>query len=144
MANKIQLGGQHVLVEHDAGASGIYPGMLCKINSSNDAVVHATAGGFGEVMIACEDIFNGKNVDTALTSGELCQFVIPAPGATFYGLLKASETVVVGSQVCSGAGGLFVNAANVDSAVDVKQIMAVCLEAQSAPSSNTLTKMRRV
>ncbi len=63
-----------------AGEAGIKPGMLCKINSSNEVIKHSTSGGAlgDENLIALEDALQGStNVDTAYTSGQRVFLAIP-------------------------------------------------------------------
>jgi hypothetical protein len=73
MANTIVLsqelgGGQH----EELRASGtIRPGHLCQRQSDGTVVVHATAGGDAEMLIAKEDSLQGRTIDDNYVSGEL-------------------------------------------------------------------------
>jgi hypothetical protein len=144
MSNKIQISGNFTQVEHELGASGIYPGMLVMVNSDDEAVVHDTEGGFAEVLIALEDVYAGNTVDDVLTSGELEQFGIPQPGAVFQGLVESGQALEIGEKMISAGNGKFI-AENAAASTDVvKQIVAICRETKTTLAADTLVKMRRV
>lgn len=144
MSDKIQISGQFTQVEHEVGASGIYPGMLVMVDSDDEAVVHDTLGGTCEVLVPIEDIHAGQTVDDALTSGERNQFVIPHPGAVFQGLVASGQALSIGEKLISGGDGTFI-AENAASSADlVKQVIAISRETKTTLAANTLVKMRRV
>lgn len=144
MSDKIQISGQFTQVEHEVGASGIYPGMLVMVDSDDEAVVHDTLGGVAEVLIPIEDFYAGQTVDDALTSGEQNQFVIPQPGAVFQGLVKLGEALSIGERLISGGDGTFIAESSAASSDLVKQVIAISRETKTTLAANTLVKMRRI
>lgn len=145
--DKIEIAGQFTRVEHVVGAAGIYPGMLCMINSDDEIVVHDTEGGDGECLITMEDVYAGNTVDDVLTSGEREQCLIPHPGAVFQGLLESGQTVVVGEKLVSAGNGKFIAEDAAASAGVVKKVFGVAREACDLSGSNdvdTLIKIRRL
>lgn len=137
----------YVQVEHDAGASGIKPGMLVKTNSADAVVVHATEGGDGECLVVREDSYQGNTVDTAYTSGDPVFCGIPAPGCEFQGLLEAGQVAVIGSDLMSAGNGKWKLVSDADSDVTTTKVLAVAREAKNLSgigAVDTLIKMRRV
>lgn len=146
MSDTIFLTEDYVQVEHDAGASGIKPGMLVKVNSSDNVVVHANEAGDGECLIVREDSYQGNIVDTAYTSGDPVFCGIPAPGCEFQGLLKAGQNVVIGDQLVSAGDGTWKEAQAVDSATSLITVLAIAREAKDLSgigAVDALIKMRR-
>jgi len=93
---------------YEEGRAGgtITPGHIIKLNSSDQLVVHGTAGGFGETAVAIEDALRGKTIDDNYTSGDLVRYQVLQPGDVFYALLPAAATaVVVGDQLISNGDG---------------------------------------
>jgi len=148
MAQKtIFLDGCYEQVEHDAGATRLTPGMLVKVNSSNQVVVHDSEGGDCEVLVVREDSYQGSIVSTAYTSGDPVFCGIPRPGCNFQGLLKAGQDVDIGDLLISSGDGTWKALTDCDSSVATPKVLAVAMEAEDLSDSgaaNTLVKMRRV
>lgn len=92
-----------------AGAAGIYPGMLLKLNSSGEVVVHATAGGYAEAAFAQEDVLNeGHDVLTVYEDDALVGYLLPSKGSTVNALIADGEDIAIGDQLCSDGLGYLV------------------------------------
>lgn len=84
----------------------IWPGMLCKENSSGQAVVHATAGGFAEKIFALEDALQGLAPDTEYTTvGNMMPLGIFQSGALVNAMLYAGSNYTGGTQLISHGDG---------------------------------------
>lgn len=70
----------HMVRLESEAAGTIKPGHIIQENSSGNYVVHATAGGNMEGMVAIEDGLQGKNISTDYTSGNRVQAVLCSPG----------------------------------------------------------------
>lgn len=104
---RIHSKGPIIQEEYFAGEAGIYPGMLVKLDSSNEVVKHANAGGVlgDEVMIAVEDQLQGRNVDTVYDDESLVTVFIVPPGSEVNMLLDDGATVVIGGKIISTGDG---------------------------------------
>ena len=129
--------------ERDAGEAGIYPGMLCKVDTDGDVVKHATEGGRGECLIAIEDSLQGRGVDTVYTTDYPVRLEIFRPGEEFHGLLKAGQVLSKGEGLISSGDGTFKSAT--DSGLSIDAIIAYAMEDEdlsASGSENTLIHMR--
>ena len=124
-----------------AAAQTPYPGMLLKLDSAGALTVHATQGGYGEMIIALEDALQGKTIADAYTAGTLCDCAIPLPGSEFLALLSVDQNVIIGDQLCSEGNGKFEK-------IDTGDVpLCVVLEACDLTGStavDTLVKVRRI
>ena len=80
-------------IELIAGEAGIYPGMLCSVNASGQAIKNASSGGAlgDENLVALEDgLQGGKGVDTVYPSGQRVFLAIAKAGSE-YNVLVADE-----------------------------------------------------
>ncbi len=93
--------------ESVAGEAGILPGMILILNSSNQVVKHATAGGdYGdELLVAIEDQLQGKTVSDVYASGDIVTYMIAHIGSELNLLLDDGEAVVIGSKIISTGDG---------------------------------------
>ena len=104
-------------------AGAITPGHLIKKDSTGKVVVHATAGGPGEVMFAREDALQGKTVSGAYASGDPVGYLVPEKGAIINAILDAGENVIIGDFLQSAGNG------NVEKRTGSNTIFAVAEEA---------------
>ena len=103
---KIHLSGSWRAHELPAGGT-LKPGMLVMENSSGQAVVHGTAGGFAERMFVQEDALQGKTIDDTYSSGDRVSLAIEQRGSMTQALLLAGSNYTVGTLLISdGAGRL--------------------------------------
>lgn len=129
------------------GAAGIYPGMLVKLNSEGEYVVHATEGGFAERIFVKEDNFQGKTVDDVLTVDEPAQLLIMSKGSRCQALLEAGYAYVEGDQLISSGNGKLKPKDDVDSDVTVEDVVAVIpvdsdVDLSESGSADTLKVVR--
>lgn len=105
MPNTIIVEG-HAKGKYDEGraAGAIKPGHMLKRDSSLALVVHATAGGFGEMMVAIEDALQGKLITDAYASGDLVRYYQPRSGEKFMARLAAGATAVVKGDLLISSG----------------------------------------
>lgn len=145
--NRIHAKGDYRQIEHDAAAAGIYPGMLLKVNSSDNVAVHDTEGGRGECLIAAEDALQGNTVSTVYTVSTPVTCILCQKGTEFYGLLEDGQNAVIGSELMSTGDGKFKLASDLESGETLSQVIAIAVEAKDLTGSNTsdtLTRMRCV
>lgn len=105
LANTIVVSGEGVYSELLAGAGSIKPGMLVMPNSSNKAVVHATAGGDTETLVVREDSLQGLTVDDAYTADEPMHLYTPQPGSIIQFRLTGSVSYDEGDILISAGDG---------------------------------------
>lgn len=141
MARRIHRKGDFRHEEANAGADGLYPGMLVQLASDGDVEAHSTEGGYAERCILLEDALQGKTVSDAYTSGAKASYGIFAPGSEFNGLIAAGENVTKGTKMVSNGKGKFIAQASATSG-SVYQIVAVMMEAVDASAADTLGAMR--
>jgi hypothetical protein len=143
MANRIHAKGPFVQEEYVTGAAGIKPGMLVKVNSSNEVVVHANAEGVlgDEVMIVTEDALQSGGIAGTYPDGDICTVNIYPPGSTFRGLLSAGESIAIGDSIVSGGDG-YLDKAGSPVKVSAKAMETLDISASSAVA--TLALMRAV
>lgn len=129
--------------ERDAAESGIYPGMLCKVDSSGTVIKHDVEGEKTECLVALEDRLQGALVSTAYTSGAPVRLMIFRPGEEFCGYLEAGQKVSIGELLISSGNGYFKSAE--DSGSNIEKSVATALEAEDTSahaSTATLIHMR--
>ncbi len=90
-----------------AGEAGIYPGMLLKLNSSGQVVKHSTAGGVlgDEVLVAIEDVLQGKTVATVYASGSIVSYIIPQKGSVVNMLIADEQDIAIADKIISNGDG---------------------------------------
>jgi hypothetical protein len=127
-----------VRMERVAGGT-ITPGHLVKLNSSNQFVVHATAGGTAAKIFAVEDELQGKLItDTYLATARV-QADVVQPGDEVYAILTTSQTVIIGDYLESAGDGTLAKAQAQASVSDGEsypnRIIAMALEAVTTTSA---------
>ena len=107
--------------EYVAGIAGIYPGMLLKLNSSNQVILHTTSGGAlgDEVIVAIEDYMQGKTVDDVYTISNKVQVAVVSKGDEVNLLIKDGEDIIIGDKIMSNGDGLLIEAAGATVVVGV-------------------------
>lgn len=105
--NVILLKGDIGTRQEEGRAGGtIKPGYLIKKNSSGALVVHASAGGAGECIVALEDpIQGGRTIDDNYVSGELVKYKTVQPGDELYMMLKDGNNVAIDDNLSSQGDG---------------------------------------
>lgn len=96
--NTIVLQGElsEVHVEKFAGASGITPGDCLVLNSDDEFVVQATAGGSHPLIVAKEDDLQGKTIDDTYADAVPVLAHQAQKGDKLYMRLAASQTIAIG------------------------------------------------
>lgn len=100
----IVLKGDPIRKELKAGGA-ITPGHLCQRNSSNNVVVHPTAGGNASAIVAIEDSLQGNEIDDAYASNDRVQLAYLSSGMEVVCILTTSQTVVIGDLLESVGNG---------------------------------------
>jgi hypothetical protein len=117
-----------------AAGQTIKPGMLITFNTSNQAIVHATAGGNpGDVAVAIEDGLIGKTITDSYAAGDLCRYILPQKGDELYMILRDGQNATTDEHLTSnGDGTLKVGVIGTDFTV------GRCIEALDlSPAPNT-------
>lgn len=128
-------------IELIAGEAGIYPGMLCSINSSNQVIKNASSGGAlgDENLIALEDALQGsKSVDTVYPSGDRVFLAIPKAGSEYNVLVADEQNIAVADKLMSAGNGLFTENSG------GTKVIAIAVEANDLTGSNTSNTLSQV
>ena len=96
--------GRGMRCEAKAGGA-VTPGHLIKLNSSGDAVVHATAGGVTQRSFAVENELAGNNITDAYAANDTLFYEILERGSEVYAILADSNVAVIGSFLSSAGDG---------------------------------------
>jgi len=91
--------------EEIVAAGTISPGHLVEEDSSGTCVVHSTAGGAAQRLIAEIDALQGNTLDDDYSSGDLCSMNVELPGNEVQMFLKAGENVAIGADLESAGDG---------------------------------------
>ena len=138
MANRIALITNGRLSEERA-AGGITPGHLLQMSAGADTViVHGTEGGYAERMIALEDALQGRNRDTAYTSGEVVTLLHAVPGDVNDMYIKAGEDIAIGDKLISAGDGTLIENGGEASGTTVQQIIGVATAALDLTASGAV------
>ena len=131
-ANQIHLSGEFVREEGLASGT-ITPGMLVEQTSATAPTfrAHATEGGFAERAFAVEDALQGKTVTDNYATTTRVSVNVYAPGARVNALVAGGSHVSIGEHLTSGADGMLIPVGDVATHTDIKQDIAVALEAFS-------------
>lgn len=124
--------------EEFKAAGAIKPGHLIKIDSSGEAVVHATAGGPAEKLFAIEDALQGKTIAHSYADDDKVFAVLAAPGDVIYSWVSGGENIVIGDLLTSNGDGTLKEATGADIRI------AVALEAVDASDSNDVDERLKV
>jgi len=133
--------GPHQHEEYDAGAAGIYPGMLVRVNGSDVVVVHDDEGADCAVMVAEEDALQGDEVSDVYTSGDPVMIAFPGKGSVVNVLVASGTNLAIGDKLCSGGDGTWIASDDATSGVTATTL-AVCTEATDTLSGDTLIAAR--
>jgi len=147
MANRVHSKGTYVHEEANAGAAGIYPGMLLKLNSSGNVVVHNIEGGRGEAMFAEEDALQGNTIETVYTSGQPVMLILPNKGSVVNAMIEDGQDISIGDELMSTGDGKLKKASDLESGETLSQVIAIAVEAcdlTGSNSSDTLSGVRIV
>ena len=128
-----------------AGAAGIYPGMLLKLNASGEVVVHSTEGGRAEKAFAAEDALQGGTVSTVYTNGSVVTYILPVPGAVINALIEDGQDIAIGDELISAGNGKLKDATDLESGETLSEVIAIAEEACDltvSNSSDTLSAVR--
>jgi hypothetical protein len=94
-----------VIIEKEADAA-VTPGMLLELNSDDEVLAHATAGGnVVPIMFALEDELQGRGIDTDYTAGDQVQVWIPYRGDIVNALLADDQDITRGNFLESNGEG---------------------------------------
>jgi len=131
--------------EFKAGAASIKPGMLLKVNTSGNAVVHDIVEGRTPIMVGQEDALQGINVSTAYTTLNYIPIVFPTKGSVVNMLVTSGQTVSIGTNLVSAGNGKLITAENATSGVLIPGTLFEATEGQAtALSADTLVACRVV
>jgi hypothetical protein len=110
-------------VEEIIAGGAFKPGHLLIINSAGKAVVHATSGGYGELLFAAEDALQGKTVTDAYASDEPANVLLGQSGDVVLARLGTSQDIVIGDKLMSDGDGTLAKLTSTN------VVLAIALEA---------------
>lgn len=131
----VWLKGTGQVKEANAGGA-ITPGHLVLRGSAGTLTV---AGAAAEVpmLVAYEQNYMGKDIDTAYASGERVPFIVAQPGEELYMLVPAAAAaIVVGDLLQAGAGGTVIKRTSTN------KIFATALEAVDNSAGGTAVRIK--
>lgn len=132
-ANRIHCQGPFRKEEYKAGASGLYPGYLVRLNSTGhrgEVVVHNVIGDPCEAMFLMEDALRGRNVDHVYTSGDVASIILPGKGSVVLAMIEDGADINIGDKLMSNGNGKLIEAIDflLDSAGMQCYVVGVALE----------------
>lgn len=101
----IRLKSPYGRVDEKTAAATFYPGHLLKVNSSDQVLKHATAGGWAERILALEDAYQGKTVTEAYSSTNPAQLGLFLPGDLALGRIAIGQNITLGDPLISAGDG---------------------------------------
>ncbi len=144
--NKILLKGNYGRREEAvAGAAGLYPGMLVKLNSSGQVVVHDDEGGFAERCFVLEDVLQGKTKSDVYTINDIVSLHLALPGDEVQGLIEDGQNISVGDQLISAGNGKLKAASGLESGETLEQVIAIATadcDLTGSGTTDTLSPVR--
>jgi hypothetical protein len=109
--------------EEAVAAGTISPGMICEIIAAGTVQAHSIEGGCAERLIAIEDVFQGKGVDSDYSSGDQVFLAVAEPGSVWNLLMAIGEDGAPGAAVISAGDGTVKCVDNATSAAVIKDII---------------------
>lgn len=93
------------VIEEYVAAGTIYPGSLLQMDSAGKVVVHASAAGRFQRMVALENELEGQSIDDAYVSTDVVFCWLPYPGDEAYMVLADGQNVAIGDMLESNGNG---------------------------------------
>lgn len=123
--------------EFTAGGT-ITPGQLLEIDSSDNVIVHNSAGQNVYSLFALENDIEGDDIDDDYASGEQVQCAWASPGHIVNALIKDGENIAIGDWLESdGTGDLAEHAADDSTSTNyTNQIVGIAREALDLSDSS--------
>ncbi len=145
-ANRIESKGPVQIVEHIAGEAGIYPGMLIKLNTSDQVIKHDVEGGElgDENMFALEDAKQGRGIATVYASGDLVSCVVPNQGSEVRMLIEDGQNVAISNKIISAGNGKLKVSSDLESGETLAHVNGVATEANDLTGSNSSDTISRI
>ena len=139
MANRIHSKGPVRHEEAAAGEAGIYPGMLLKLNSSGQVILHTTEGGAlgDETLIAEEDALQGRTVSQVYTAGDTVSYLVPGIGAEINMLIEDAQDIAIADKIMSAGNGKLKETTDLESGETLAKVIGIAIEANDLTGSNT-------
>lgn len=139
-----------ILVQHftpirkeKKAAAAITPGHLLERTSADKFQVHSTAGGNAQMIFACEDELQGKDIDTAYAADAVVLANVCRAGDEVFALLKDGENVSIGDYLESAGDGTLQEFTQSSDSFD-ERIVAVALEAVDLSGSSAADPSARI
>lgn len=140
--NTITLKNSGVRKEKLAGGA-ITPGHLITVNSSDQAVVHPTAGGNARKAFAVENDLIGNGIGDAYASGDTVQFEVYQPGDEVYALVPAAAAaIVIGDALESNGDGTLVLEGTTTATGDTDIVVGYALEAVDNSGGGAVARIK--
>lgn len=103
----------------------ITPGMLLNIRNVAAIVAHNEAGQECQVAVAKEYDLTGRNITQAYAAADQVLYDVLNDGDRFYGLLAASQNIVVGDLLTSNGDGMLKEAGATDFVIGIARTALV-------------------
>jgi hypothetical protein len=131
--------------EELVAAGTISPGMLLEVLAAGTIQAHSLEGGRSERLVAIEDVFQGKGVDTNYSAADQVFVAVVEPGSVWNLLMAAGEDGAPGAAVISAGDGTVKCVDNASSAGLIAQVIGYIDESEAAfttLAANTLKAIR--
>lgn len=148
-ANRIHSKGPFRHDEAYASEAGIYPGMLCTLNSLGKLAIHVVEGGAlgDEVLVAEEDALQGKTVDTVYPINQIASFMIPNKGSVVNMLIEDGQDISKGDKLISAGNGKLKVTTDLESGETLANVVGISegdMDLTGSDSSDTISPVRIV
>jgi hypothetical protein len=143
--NTVLIKGRGIRKEFKAGAAGIMPGHLLTLNTSGQAIVHATAAGNAARLFAVENEVVGKEISDAYANGDnVIAEHLPSGAEVNAFVIANGAAIVIGDYLESGAaGGLRKTTANAATADTQRSgVIAQAMEAVDNSANGSQVRIR--
>lgn len=127
---KILLIGIPNQMERDA-ASGVTPGMLVELNSSNEVLAHNTAGGACDKWVVVESAITGDDIDHPYATGDVVLFNACRPGDEVLLTVNDGENIAIGNDLESAGNGKVRSVSGGESGAVVQNVNSVARALQA-------------
>jgi len=138
--NTIQVEATGFRVSEKLAHEALYPGNWLERNADDEVLLHDTAGGYSQKMVAVEDALQGHIITTVYAAGALVQFHYCLPGTRVRVFLAAGQNVAIGAELISD--GLGMMTANTGTPEEVAGWAEEALDLSASACVDTLILMR--
>lgn len=125
-----------------ASGSAISPGHVVSLTAANEVSESGEDGGQTSLMVAAEDVLQGKTVADAFAAGDTVPCYVLKSGDEAYLRFAASANIAIGDKIAIGTSGQVREYAS--GQTPDESVKAIALQAQNPTTANQLLLVRVV